>query len=199
MGDPAFPAFESNPDATLAAAESDTTLVFPETDELGEGEITKVANAWEIQLLSPVAKEFPGNGFYSLVDGKTAGLDASDKLWVGWQNREASMLFLRDSTVKIKSVQIGLLQQPSQGIFFPGRIEVYRSRNGQDYELIQKVSLPSNNKHNASTSRTDLIIDLEPFNTRYLKLVLVPHKNSFKTAKKKGLLPYLLADEVQIR
>lgn len=199
MGEPSFPAFESNPDAKLSTPESDTSLVFPETDELGEGETIKPSYSWEIQMLSPVAKEYPGNGFYSLVDGKTASLEVSDKLWVGWQNREASMLFIRDSTVKINAVQIGLLQQPSHGIYYPGKIEIYRSRNGQEYELLKKTILPANTRKNTVTSRMDLIIDVEPVNARYLKLVLVPHKKSFKTAKKKELLPYLLADEVQIR
>ena len=86
-------------------------------------------------------QQYSGRGPRTLVNHKKAGVNYSDKEWLGF-DAPAVMTCIFDQQLNISSVDIAYLNHPGAWIFPPGSVQIHTSEDGLDFQPHSKNELP---------------------------------------------------------
>lgn len=104
-----------------------------------------------------------------LVNVLRGGLNFHDGQWQGWLVDDVEIGIDLDELTEIKKVSVGTMENQGSGIFFPLKVSVSVSENGEDYHSFGNFSREF--EANGKPELGDFSIDLEePVKARFLKI-----------------------------
>lgn len=98
-------------------------------------------------------QKYSGRGSGTLVNHKKAGVNYTDKEWLGF-DAPAVMTCIFDQKTSISSLDIGYLNHPGAWIFPPGSVEIYTSKDGLVFQPRGKNDLPQPSGMNDAVQMT---------------------------------------------
>ncbi len=132
--------------------------------------IVNKATGKKILLTYPAAKNYPGDGPFTLVNGiqNEKGL-ARSKEFLGFEGQDCEAVLDLGSTTPINEIIVHTYEQQGSWIYFPGGINIAQSEDGQTFTPLQSaVSITK------AADKTKATITLEKaVNTRYLKITIL--------------------------
>ena len=148
----------------------------------------------KVQLLTEPAKNYSGQGGFTLVDGvqNEIGMPRSFE-FLGFKGNNLEAIIDLGKIQLIKSIALHSFEQQASWIYLPKEVSFYSSADGKNFKLIQTVSEPTLMDNNISYKASKLL------KTRYIKVL----------AQNKGIIPdgqpgagnpaWLFADEVEVK
>lgn len=152
------------------------------------------ASGKKVQLLTEPAKNYSGQGGFTLVDGvqNERGMPRSFE-FLGFKGNNLEAIIDLGKIQLIKSIALHSFEQQASWIYLPKEVSFYSSADGKNFKLIQTVSEPTLMDNNISYKASKLL------KTRYIKVL----------AQNKGIIPdgqpgagnpaWLFADEVEVK
>ena len=132
--DPARVARERMPDSAAADAVAGRSLAL---DHFGEANrVEHLARERPVEVSPASSSRYSAAGDAGLVDGIRGSIDRRGGHWQGYLADEVTAVIELDGSaeveaVKVEAVKVGFLQHPGSGVYFPRRVEVAVSEDGE--------------------------------------------------------------------
>ncbi len=154
---------------------------------------TKAAKA-TISASSSPSGSYPGReGMETLIDGLTGKADFNGEDWCAWNGTAFSMTLAFHEEVKVDSIRLGTLSNPSAWIHMPQSIDIETSINGMTYKSVGKWNYGS-----MKPGRHDIIIHSPSNGMKYLRITILPIKSIPDGLPGAGRPAWTFIDEVSI-
>ena len=152
----------------------------------------------KIDLKTEYANQYNAGGDNALIDGIFGAEDFRTGTWQGYFDSDLVAIVDLGKVKPIKNVKVSFLKDQKSWIFLPKEVEVYKSKDGVNYELDTNWSFK--NRENTDEVKIETIHISKLGEVRYIKVI----------AKKLGKLPtwhlgakddgrsWLFVDEIQI-
>lgn len=105
-----------------------------------ETTFTKVPKNRSIQLLSKYENQYSAGGENALIDFIKGGENFKTGAWQGYQGQDFAAIVDLGKVESINHVSAGFIQDTRSWIFFPTKVEVYTSVDGNKYVLFGEVN-----------------------------------------------------------
>ena len=117
------------PDSAAAAAVAQRSLAF---DHFGErNRVAHLARDRPVAVTPPSSSRYSAAGDAGLVDGIPGSIDRRSGHWQGYQADEITAVIDLGEAEAIEAVKVGFLQHPGSGVYYPRRVEVAVSEDGE--------------------------------------------------------------------
>ncbi len=141
-----------------------------------------------ISFITQPHPKYAHNGSLNLVDGVIGAMPWKGSEWTGFNNREVEFVLDLLEKIKVDTLDVGLLENKGQWIYFPKQVSVYTSKNGKCWKgKIQTENISRNTLINIGRE------------TRYLKIVMESIEAIPEGAQGAGNIPWTFIDELMIR
>lgn len=87
----------------------------------------------------PFEQRYSGGGFFALIDGKYGGLDYTDGLWQGFNERELDVAIDLGKEKHVSSVSVNFLKKHEGWIFLPRSITILASNDLKDFHPVGEL------------------------------------------------------------
>ncbi len=94
-----------------------------------------------ITIKNSYSARYTGGGDGGMVDGKRGSLNFRDELWQGYQAVDFEAVVDLGGLTNIHEVSVSFLQNQSSWIFYPKKIAIEISQNGEDYKPIKSFEM----------------------------------------------------------
>ncbi len=129
--DPATVARTPMPDGAAAAAVMERSLAF---DHFGErNRVDHLARGRPVKVVPASSSLYSAAGEAGLVDGIRGSIDRRGGHWQGYQAGEIEAVIDLGEGAAVESVKLGFLQHPGSGVYWPRRVEVAVSEDGERF------------------------------------------------------------------
>jgi hexosaminidase len=150
-----------------------------------------------VRLATPTDARYPGTGAQTLADG-ARGQTFNDGLWNGWWGPDLDATFDLDAVRPVTVVALSLLENVNSWIVYPDTLELFRSSDGDRWELVHRKILDRPVVQDAS-SRELFPFDLPAdFRARWLRVVAKGGKRLPAWHSAAGQPAWIFADEIVI-
>ena len=95
----------------------------------------------EVTLANPYNYRFNGGGKNALTDSKLASLDYKDDAWQGFDGVDLDAIIDMKQVSEITKIKVNFLQNRSECILLPEKIEVFASDDGKDFEKVIEANI----------------------------------------------------------
>jgi len=140
---------------------------------------------------------YSAGGDFGLLDGERGTTSRRDGKWQGFEGTDIVITFDLGQTMNISEVTIGCLESTRQWIFFPEKITIEVSEDGEEYrqvgELEQEIPLEYR-----KASIQNLIVDFYATSARYIRLNVSSIKECPEWHDGAGNKAWFFLDEVSI-
>ncbi len=152
----------------------------------------------KIDLKTEYANQYNAGGQNALIDGIVGAEDFRTGTWQGYFDSDLVAIVDLGKVKPIKNVKVSFLKDQKSWIFLPKEVEIYKSKDGVNYELETNWSFK--NRENTDEVKIETVHVSKLGEARYIKVI----------AKKLGKLPtwhlgakddgrsWLFVDEIQI-
>jgi predicted alpha-1,2-mannosidase len=152
----------------------------------------------KIDLKTEYANQYNAGGQNALIDGIVGAEDFRTGTWQGYFDSDLVAIVDLGKVKPIKNVKVSFLKDQKSWIFLPKEVEIYKSKDGVNYELDTNWSFK--NTENTDEVKIETVHVSKLGEVRYIKVI----------AKKLGKLPtwhlgakddgrsWLFVDEIQI-
>ncbi|PQB07435.1 glycosyl hydrolase family 92 [Polaribacter filamentus] len=152
----------------------------------------------KIDLKTEYANQYNAGGQNALIDGIVGAEDFRTGTWQGYFDSDLVAIVDLGKVKPIKNVKVSFLKDQKSWIFLPKEVEIYKSKDGVNYELETNWSFK--NSENTDEVKIETVHVSKLGEVRYIKVI----------AKKLGKLPtwhlgakddgrsWLFVDEIQI-
>ena len=173
--------------------------IFQKGKPVGSIVETEVAPTQNLKLASfktPPAKQYAGNGEFTLFDNQRGGEDFKTRKWVGFSGEDLEIVIQFPEERTISKVGFGYLKNFGAWIFPPSEIEVFAS-NYPDYRsvLYERISINESAKDARVLSFKKAI---EPVKCQYLKIKILNYGELPEWHDGVGKAAWLFVDEIWI-
>jgi len=107
------------------------------TGPVVEARFDRVDGNRTVSLESTYAPQYAAGGDQALVDGLEGGADFRTGEWQGFQGQDVLAAVDLGRTLELKSLSIGMFQEPRSWIWFPEYVDVAWSINGRQWSSEQ--------------------------------------------------------------
>lgn len=121
---------------TLTAVARDTSGAF---SPIVQATYFKRPHDYSISIRSMVHPQYTAGGPESLIDGLHGDVHWRKGRWQGYQGTDFEAIVDMGSKEKLQSVSISFLQDYRAWIVFPIEVEVFTSRDGKEYDLVETL------------------------------------------------------------
>ena len=129
--DPGRVARTALPDEEAAQAVAGRTLAL---DHFGErNRVAHLARGRPVEVSPASSSRYSAAGDPGLVDGIRGSIDRRGGHWQGYQADEVTAVIDLGESEAIGAVKVGFLQHPGSGVYFPRRVEVAVSEDGEAF------------------------------------------------------------------
>ena len=166
--------------------------------EMGQAIFRKLRGNIKLVSVSEYNNQYTGGGREALVDGVRGGADFRTGAWQGWQGRNVEALVDLGEVKPVTSISVSVLQEAKSWIWFPAKMEILVSDDGNKYS-------PAGYVFNDKPLETEEPMLNEMTKTmrgqaRYIKIILFP---AFEKIPDwhigAGGKPWIFADEIIVR
>lgn len=166
--------------------------------EMGQAVFRKMTGDIKLVSVSEYNNPYNGGGREALVDGVRGSADFRTGSWQGWQGKNVEVLVDLGSVKPITSITASVLQEVKSWIWFPSKMEVLISDDGNAYKSAGYVfnDKPLDNEEPQLHEMTKTLRG----QGRYIKIILIP---AFEKIPEwhlgAGGKPWIFADEIIIK
>lgn len=154
------------------------------------------ATGKKISLASPAAKNYPGDGPFTLVNGIKANKGYSKtRDYLGFSGTNADALIDMGERTQLGKVEVSFLQQPSSWIYPPSAIEVYGSDDGNQFSQLASVLLGSEDFSLSGMKSKELKINTK---SRFIKVMVKNYGTIPSGMAGEGKPAWLFVDEISL-
>ena len=127
--DPGVIARGGLPDREAAEAVAARSLVL---DDFGEANrVEHLARGRPVEVAPASSSRYSAAGDAGLVDGIRGSIDRRGGHWQGYRAGVVTAVIELDGGAEVEAVKVGFLQHPGSGVYFPRRVEVAVSEDGE--------------------------------------------------------------------
>jgi hexosaminidase len=150
----------------------------------------------KITLTTPAAKNYPGEGAFTLVNGIKANKGFSrTKDYLGFSGSDAEAVIDLGVLTDINKLEVSFLQQPSSWIYPPSAIEIYSSIDGAQYSQSGSLQLIKEDYLENKMSLKELKIKAK---ARFIKVLIKNYGNIPEGQAGEGKPSWLFIDEISL-
>jgi hexosaminidase len=131
---------------------------------------------------------------FTLLNGVRGGLPRLNSEWLAWNENEVEMIIDLEKTQKISEISIGSLENHSNWIWLPTKVEIYTSKDGINFKSSGKTFTGESIWNN----KRDFKAKIKKQKTRYIKLIVKKEDNIPKGKPGEGKTAWLFFDEIHI-
>ena len=136
-------------------------------------------------------RSYQGQGDGTLTNVIRGTKNFHDGQWLGWLGVDTITLTLdMEELTEVSEVRVGAMDCQSAGIFYPTKVVVLVSADGQQYKEVSSVTEPCEVR--GKTTLKDFVLQFTTEKTRYIKIVLT------NAVPPKGGKAWLFIDEVLV-
>jgi hypothetical protein len=150
------------------------------------------------EFINPYSPKYPADGDISLTDGVLGSRAFRDGRWLGYEASDAVFVIDLEQSRRIRSLELGYLDDSRDGIHPPARVIVSVSADGKAYRIAGSSELPAAAGLGQSERRT-CRIDLGNAAARYVKVEAISIGKIPEGYLFKGTNAWTFLDEVLIR
>jgi len=168
--------------------------------EIVEAKFIKLGQSFPIKniTLNKMPNEkYQGKGAKGLVDRKKGTTNFRTSEWMGFSGGDVETIIEFDKKTKIQKVTASMLADQGSWIFLPKAIEVYCSKNGNDFRLMTTKEIEPI-KENEPLGLHFLDVKFAKEETKFLKIVLKAILAIPDWHPGKGTPAWLFVDEILI-
>jgi predicted alpha-1,2-mannosidase len=175
------------------AIDRDTTVKAVAIDARGNrssvvtGKLHRVPHAWKLTLLSEYSPQYTGGGDGALIDGLRGTTNWTSGAWQGYWERDLVAVVDLGSIQTISKVGASFLQDIGSWIWFPRRVEVELSVDGQNFTRVATIEKDSRQDTDGATLK-DFVEAVAPQKARFVRL----------RALNSGKNTWIFADEIVV-
>lgn len=151
-----------------------------------------------IHLATPADARYPGTGAHTLVDG-ARGTTYNDGFWNGWLGPDLDAAIDLGELRQVSSVELSLLEQVNSWILYPETVELYRSTDGRDWQLVERQTHVRPVVPDAASRELVGFVVPPTFETRWLRVVARGGRRLPAWHSGAGELAWVFADEIVVR
>ena len=119
------------PDSAAAAAVADRSLAL---DHFGErNRVAHLARGRPVEVEPVSSSRYSAAGDAGLVDGIRGSIDRRGGHWQGYRAGEITAVIDLGEGAAVEAVKVGFLQHPGSGVYWPRRVEVAVSEDGERF------------------------------------------------------------------
>ena len=122
-----------------------------------------------IRLNKKPNEKYKGEGGKSLIDLEKGTTDFTGGEWLGYQNSHFEAVLDMGAEKEISSVAVSALEAASSYIFFPKKIEVLRSSDGKNYQIIATKDIPTSEELGEPSTK-NFLLKFSATNAQFLKV-----------------------------
>jgi hexosaminidase len=150
----------------------------------------------KITLATPAAKNYPGDGALTLVNGIKANKGYSrTRDYLGFSGSDAEAVIDLGERTTLTKVEVSYLQQPSSWIYPPSAIEIHSSEDGILFTKLEVARLNAEDLTTSAMKSNELIINTK---CRFIK-VLVKNFGAIPAGQPgEGKPAWLFLDEISL-
>ncbi|MFA8342681.1 MAG: GH92 family glycosyl hydrolase [Rhodothermaceae bacterium] len=164
---------------------------------LNEVKFNKNKTDWNIEILSKWHQSYPGGGINTLIDGIRGGQNYRTGYWQGYEGQNFEAVIDLKKETEISKLGAGFFQDYGIWIFMPKKVTFFISENGENFtEIISIKNEISFDK--PGTIVQDLVGEIKPTKTRYVKIVVEALKTCPDWHGGAGLNSFIFIDEIII-
>ena len=171
---------------------------FSAGQEMGQAVFVKMTGDVKLVSVTEYNNPYTGGGREALVDGVMGGADFRTGAWQGWQGKNVETVLDLGSVQPISSISVSLLQEAKSWIWFPSKMEVLVSDDGNNYATAGYVL--NDKPLDKEEPMLNEMIKTMRGQGRYIKVILYP---AFERIPDwhlgAGGKPWIFADEIIIR
>ena len=153
----------------------------------------------EVTLANPYNYRFNGGGKNALTDSKLASLNYKDDAWQGFDGVDLDAIIDMKQVSEITKIKVNFLQNRSECILLPEKIEVFASDDGKDFEKVIEANIETPDPDKEVIQ--EYLIELEALNCRYIRLKCQNPGECLVERNRRGdrkETSWLFADEIEI-
>lgn len=90
---------------------------------------------------TPFEQRYSGGGFFALIDGKYGGMDYTDGLWQGFNERDLDVAIDLGKVKHVTSVSANFLKKHEGWIFLPKSITILASNDLKDFRPVGELNI----------------------------------------------------------
>lgn len=195
---------DSNADANWKKYKAPITLkntttikasLFKENKQVGNVFIDtiqfhKAVNA-QVIYKTLYSDSYKGSGSHSLVDVLRGTKNFHDGKWQAWLDKNMDVIIDLNEINEVSEVIVGSMENQGPDIYFPTKIEVLTSVNGEEYVKAGTITRPY--KPNNEVQLKDFKINFNKQKARFIRIKAQCHQN-----KMEGRGAWLFIDEILI-
>ena len=151
------------------------------------------ASGKKITLINQPHENYSHGGAFTLVDGVLANRSKLGKDWLGFSGKDLEATIDLSKREKISKVTIGVLESPGSWIYYPKRIEVLLSNDGQNFQSAQQFSLEE-----IKAVKGEVVLEINGRKARYIKVTATNAGKIPEGNPGAGANAWLFVDEIGI-
>ncbi len=138
------------------------------------------------------SEKYQGTGEFTLVSTLRGTKNFHDGQWQGWLGEDMEAIIDLEKEISISQVTIGSMENQGSGIYYPIKIDVFVSDDGENYRMAGSIDSPY--KKNAGSALKDFKVNFTAQKRRYVKVIATNLKRT-----PTGTDVWLFIDEVLIK
>ena len=154
------------------------------------------ATGKKITLATPAAKNYPGDGALTLVNGIKANKGYSrTRDYLGFSGADAEAVIDLGEKTALTKVEVSFLQQPGSWIYPPSAIEVYSSEDGTLFSQLEAVPINRADFSENAMKSKELILNTK---CRFVKVIVKNFGPIPSGQAGEGKPAWLFVDEISV-
>lgn len=149
------------------------------------------------KLSKPPNQKYPAEGANSLIDFKKGSTSFSDGMWLGYEAEDMIATLDLGAVKQIKNVVVGALEDTNSYIFFPKRVAVKTSKDGKNFNAIQKLEIPLTKARYPSTTKS-FLLNFETVAARYVQIQIKGTLKNPEWHANPGAKNWIFIDEILV-
>ncbi|MBC2607513.1 GH92 family glycosyl hydrolase [Pelagicoccus albus] len=181
----------------------DTTYMAAIASKNGVGSTTALAETHRfdarlhVEVNTPIHPQYTAGGPAGLVDGIIGTADFTTGRWQGYEDTDLEVVVDLGEIGDIESAEVGFLEDPDSYIRYPNDVEFAVSVDGENYEVVQTVSIPTSGP-DVRESSTRRIQMTTPSEGRYLRVRATSPGDVQAWSSTEMIKSFLFCDEIQV-
>ncbi|MBX2891608.1 MAG: GH92 family glycosyl hydrolase [Saprospiraceae bacterium] len=201
--DGTLPTEKSTRYSTPFVIDKTTTLAFMATHGTTKSHIatavfTKINSALRLHRYNTrYSPQYTASGDNGLIDGIRGGADFRTGDWQGFEGANLDVVLDLSKIQQINKVSVGFMQDENAWVFFPTKMQVEISDDGQNFSPVGEVvcEVPPTEK---GVLQKDFVLDLKGKKARYVRVVGVSMGKCPEWHKGAGYASWVFSDEIVV-
>lgn len=147
----------------------------------------------KIALVNQPHENYSNGGAFTLVDGMIGNRTKFGRDWLGFSGKDLNATIDLGKAETINKIRLGVIESQGSWIYYPKKIEVLISNDGQNFESVQELSLTE-----IQDVKGKVVLDVKSKKAQYIKVIATNIGKIVDGNPGAGADAWLFVDEIGI-